>query len=106
MDAMLAKCIPCITDCVVAEIEKMGHWFRLALKLTKDPWFKRLTCLHKGTYADDCLVDWVKQHWCYIVGTMDKDLKWRIWKIPGVPIMSVAGHKYKLERIMDDLGSI
>ena len=62
MDVMLAKCIPCITDCVVAEIEKMGHRFRLALKLTKDPRFKRLTGLHKGTYADDCLVDRVKQH--------------------------------------------
>jgi len=106
MDAMLSKCIPCVTDCVVAEIEKMGHWFWLALKLTKDPWFKRLTCLHKGTYADDCIVDRVKEHWCYIVATMDKDLKRWIWKIPGIPIMSVAGHKYKLERIMDDLGSI
>ena len=75
MDAMLAKCIPVLTDCVVAEIEKMGHRFRLALKLTKDPRFKRLTCMHKGTYADDCIIDRIKQHRCYIVATMDKDLK-------------------------------
>ena len=24
MDCLLAKCIPCVTDCVVAELEKMG----------------------------------------------------------------------------------
>jgi len=62
--------------------------------------------MHKGTYADDCIVDWVKQHRCYIVATMDKDLKRRIWKVVGVPIMSIAGHKYKLERMIDDLGSL
>ncbi len=44
MDCLLAKAIPCVTDCVVAELEKMGHRYRLALKLTKDPRFKRLTC--------------------------------------------------------------
>lgn len=60
MDVLLAKAIPCVTDCVVAELEKMGHRYRLALKLTKDPRFKRLTCGHKGTYADDCIVDRVK----------------------------------------------
>ena len=60
MECLLAKAIPCVTDCVVAELEKMGHRYRLALKLTKDPRFKRLTCAHKGTYADDCLVDRVK----------------------------------------------
>lgn len=103
MDCLLAKCIPVITDCVMAEIEKMGHRYRLALRLAKG--FKRLTCQHKGTYADDCIVDRVKAHRCYIVGTMDKDLKRRIRKIAGVPIMAVAGHKYKVERMMDDLGN-
>lgn len=39
----------------------MGHRFRLALKLARDPRFKRLTCLHKGTYADDCLVQRVTE---------------------------------------------
>ena len=60
MDCLLAKAIPCISDCVVAELEKMGHRFRLALKLTKDPRFERLSCGHKGSYADDCIVDRVK----------------------------------------------
>ena len=103
MDILLAKATPCITDCVVAELEKMGHRFRLALKLTKDPRFKRLTCSHKGTYADDCIIDRVKQHRCFMVGTNDKDLKRRIRKIPGVPIVYVANHKYAVERLSEDL---
>ena len=105
MECLLAKAVPCITDCVVAELEKMGHRYRLALKLTKDPRFKRLSCQHKGTYADDCLVDRVKQHRCYIVGTNDKDLKRRIRKIPGVPLISVGNYKYVVERISEDLGN-
>ena len=106
MDCLLAKAIPCITDCVVAELEKMGHRYRLALKLTKDPRFKRLMCSHKGTYADDCIVDRVKQHRCFLVGTNDKDLKRRIRKIPGVPIISVGNFKYVVERISEDIGNL
>ena len=59
------------------------------MRLTKDPRFEKLTCDHKGTYADDCIVNRVKQHRCFIVGTCDKDLKRRIRKIPGVPIMYI-----------------
>ena len=106
MDCLLAKAIPCVTDCVIAELEKMGHRYRLALKLTKDPRFKRLPCDHKGTYADDCLVDRVKQHRCYIVATNDKDLKRRIRKVPGVPLLSVGNHKYVIERLSEDLGNM
>jgi U3 small nucleolar RNA-associated protein 24 len=60
MDCLVAKATPCISDCVIAELEKMGHRFRLALKLTKDPRFKKLTCIHKGTYADDCIMNTIK----------------------------------------------
>lgn len=70
MDCLLAKCIPCITDCVMAELEKLGSkyrylWisfvstnvfvtylhsclYRLALRLAKDPRFERLPCTHAG----------------------------------------------------------
>ncbi len=80
--------------------------YRLALKLTKDPSFKRLSCGHKGTYADDCLVDRVKQHRCYLVGTNDKNLKRRIRKVPRAPLISVGNHKYVVERISEDLGGM
>merc|ERR1712137_1193358 len=90
MECLLAKCVPCITDCVLAELEKLGIRFRLALRLAKDPRFTQLTCQHRGTYADDCIYERVVTHRVYIVGTNDKDLKRRIRKVPGVPIMHVA----------------
>ncbi|KAK2737130.1 rRNA-processing protein fcf1 [Myotisia sp. PD_48] len=101
MDCLFAKCIPIITDCVLAELEKLGQKYRLALRIAKDPRFERIKCDHKGTYADDCLVDRVIKHRIYIVGTNDRDLKRRIRKIPGVPIMSVARSKYVIERLPD-----
>lgn len=81
MDCLLAKCIPCVTDCVMAELEKLGEKYRLALRLAKDPRFERIPCSHTGTYADDCLVQRCQQHRCYIVATCDKDLKRRIRKV-------------------------
>lgn len=104
MDCLYAKCIPYISDCVRAELEKLGSRYKLALRVISDPRFERLPCLHKGTYADDCLVERVRQHKCYIVATNDKDLKNRIRKIPGVPIMYVASHKYAIERMPEAYG--
>uniref|UniRef100_A0A2M4AVT7 rRNA-processing protein FCF1 homolog n=1 Tax=Anopheles triannulatus TaxID=58253 RepID=A0A2M4AVT7_9DIPT len=101
MDCLYAKCIPYITDCVLAELEKLGPKYKLALRIIKDPRFERLPCMHRGTYADDCLVQRVTQHKCYIVATNDKDLKRRIRKIPGVPIMNVALNRYVIERMPD-----
>jgi U3 small nucleolar RNA-associated protein 24 len=106
MDCLLAKCNPCITDCVIAELEKLGRKYRLALRLAKDPRMTRLTCCHKGTYADDCIVDRVTQHRCYLVGTNDKDLKNRIRKIPGVPIVYVMRGKYGVEKLPESITSI
>ncbi|WKA05879.1 hypothetical protein VitviT2T_023815 [Vitis vinifera] len=99
MDCLYAKCTPCITDCVMAELEKLGQKYRVALRIAKDPRFERLLCTHKGTYADDCIVDRVTQHKCYIVATCDRDLKRRIRKVPGVPIMYITKHQYSIERL-------
>eukprot|EP01071_Lankesteria_metandrocarpae_P003548 Lankesteria_metandrocarpae@DN3030_c0_g1_i1.p1 len=106
MECLVAKTIPCVTDCVVGELEKMGHRFRLALRLVKDPRFRRLTCTHTGTYADDCIVNRITEHKCYIVATNDKDLKRRIRKTPGVPIMFVSKRKYAIERMPDGMSAI
>jgi U3 small nucleolar RNA-associated protein 24 len=35
MDCLLAKVIPCITDCVMAELEKLGPKYRIALRQAK-----------------------------------------------------------------------
>ena len=45
----------------MAELEKLGSKFRVALRIVKDARFERLPCMHKGTYADDCLVQRVTQ---------------------------------------------
>ncbi|KAL1489576.1 hypothetical protein ABEB36_013528 [Hypothenemus hampei] len=105
MDCLYAKCIPYITDCVLGELEKLGQKYKVALRIIKDPRFERIHCMHKGTYADDCLVQRVTQHKCYIVATNDKDLKRRIRKIPGVPIMYVSQHRYTIERMPDAYGA-
>jgi U3 small nucleolar RNA-associated protein 24 len=105
MDCLFAKCIPCITDCVMAELEKLGPKYRIALRLAKDPRIERLPCSHQGTYADDCLVQRVSEHPIYIVGTMDKELRRRLRKVPGVPIMYIKSHKYTIERMPEAYGA-
>ncbi|CCW71884.1 unnamed protein product [Phytomonas sp. Hart1] len=103
MDCLLAKVIPCICDCVFAELEKLGKKFRIALKLARDKRFERLTC--EGRYADDCVVRTVTQHPVYIVATCDQELKRRIRKIPGVPIMYISKHRYTIERLPEAYGA-
>ncbi|XP_063685071.1 rRNA-processing protein FCF1 homolog [Bolinopsis microptera] len=105
LDTLYAKCTPYITDCVMAELEKLGAKYRVALRVAKDPRIERLICTHKGTYADDCLVQRVQEHKCYIVATNDKDLRRRIRKIPGVPIMYVQQKRYSIERMPDAFGA-
>ncbi|KAI5128174.1 U3 small nucleolar RNA-associated protein 24 [Nematocida parisii] len=88
-----------VTDCVVAEMEKLGKVHLLALKVIKGEKYHRLKCDHSGTYADNCIVDRVKQHPCYIIATCDKELKQRLRRIPGVPILSVQGKQYYVESL-------
>lgn len=75
----------------MAELEKLGSKYRIALKLAKDPRIQRLSCSHPGTYADDCLVNRVMQHKCFIVATNDADLKRRIRKVPGCRLSVLVG---------------
>nr|CAD2193211.1 unnamed protein product [Meloidogyne enterolobii] len=105
MDCLFAKVIPYIPDCVLGELEKQGRRFKLALKIIKDQRFQRLHCSHKGIYADDCIVQRITQHKCYIVATCDRDLRMRIRKIPGVPIMYIRDHRYTIERMPDAYGA-
>ena len=46
------------------------------------------------------------QHKCYIVATCDRDLKRRIRKVPGVPIMYITQHRYSIERMPDAYGGV
>ena len=105
MDCLLAKCIPCITDCVMGELEKLGAKYKIALRLAKDPRFERVPCNCRGCYADDCITEMAKQHRCFIVATCDKELRGRIRKIPGVPCMYISNHKYTVERMPEAFGA-
>ncbi|KAM0677897.1 rRNA-processing protein fcf1 [Binucleata daphniae] len=100
----LIKCLSAgivmhVTDCVIGELEKLGRIYKIALNIVKDKSVKRLTCDHKGTYADDCIVERITLHRCYIVATCDTELKCRIRRVPGVPIVYVKGHKYDVEKL-------
>lgn len=106
MDCLYAKCIPVVLDSVLAELEKLGPKYRVALRLAKDPRFMHMKgYLDKGSYADDDIVMMVKQHRCFIVATCDRDLKRRIRKIPGVPIMYISQRKYTVERMPEAFGA-
>ena len=45
---------------ISAELEKLGPKYRVALRIAQQ--LERLPCQHKGTYADDCLVNRIKAH--------------------------------------------
>jgi U3 small nucleolar RNA-associated protein 24 len=101
MDLLLAVCIPVVTQCTIAELEKLNNM--LPLRLAKDERWQRITCTHSGTYADDCIVDTVMKHRCYLVGTNDKELRQRLRKLPGVPLIAVGKGKYTIERLPNAL---
>lgn len=73
----------------------------LLFRVARDPRFERLPCSHQGTYADDCLVQRVTASKCYIVATCDRELRRRIRKVPGVPLMYIVSRKYAIERLPD-----
>merc|ERR1739838_143593 len=104
-DFLLAKATLIVTDCIVAELERNPR-FRMSMRLAKNEKITRLTCEHKGYYADDCILRRVTNHRCYIVATNDKELKQRIRKIPGVPIMYVGNRKFGIERMPDSVANI
>ena len=91
---------------MIGELEKLGPKYRVALSIARDARWERLPCtgLHKGTYADDCLVARVQTNKCFIVATCDKDLKRRVRKVPGVPVMSIEGRKVVVERLPEAMG--
>ncbi|KAG7106385.1 rRNA-processing protein fcf1 like [Verticillium longisporum] len=99
MDCLYATCTPIVTDCVMAELSKLGPKFRLAMRVARDERWEKARCTHKGVYADDCIVDKVQKDRIYIVATQDKGLQSRVRKIPGVPILKVTRGKYIIERL-------
>jgi len=82
-----------VPECVFGELEKLGRVYRLALNMIKSLKISKLACLHKGTYADDCIVNRVKEFKCYIIATSDTNLRQRIKKVSKTPIVFFRGHR-------------
>ena len=82
-DCLNAMSIPCISECVLMEIEKLGPKFKLALKYIKNKNFIKLRCLHPKNiiYADDCIFNTVSLSRFFTVATCDSNLKKRIKKL-------------------------
>lgn len=92
-----------ITECVYAELEKLGRVYRLALNMIKKTEHTVLKCQHKGTYADDCILKRISEFKCYIVATSDTNLRQRIKKHQGVPIVFFRGYKLHTERLVSNI---
>lgn len=46
-DCLIAKCIPPVTDCLMAKAEKLGQKDPAALTIAKDLRFEQLLCTEK-----------------------------------------------------------
>lgn len=101
MDTLLTKCTPVVTGCTIAELEKLGDKLRLALRVAKDEWWQMPRCCHSGTYADDCILSTVVKSRLYLVGVNDKQLRQRLRKVPGVPLVGVGKGRYNTETLPD-----
>jgi U3 small nucleolar RNA-associated protein 24 len=56
-------------------------------------------------YADDCIHATVAANRVYIVATGDRELKRRLRRLPGVPIMYIVNHRVSVERIPEAFGA-
>lgn len=103
IQCLCAKVTPYITDCIMAELEKNHKQFGIALRLAKDPRIKRIHCTHPNIgYGDDCLCQKASECKCYMVATNDRELRQRIRKIPGIPIVyAKQSQKFGVERLPD-----
>lgn len=99
MRVLFSNVVIYIPECVFGEIEKMGFKYRVSLIAARKLKHQVLICDHKSTYADDCIINRIVPNRCYIVATCDADLKRRIRKIPGVPILYITGRKYAIESL-------
>ncbi|KAH1073910.1 hypothetical protein J1N35_026238 [Gossypium stocksii] len=72
MDCLYAKCTPCITDYVMAELEKLGQKYRVALRCSFMNFFRNTRCLK-------CKAEGLKR-----VATDDVQMKKGDWNYPGI----------------------
>jgi len=98
LNCLNAVTIPCVSECVLMELEKLGPKFKLALKYLKNRNFIKLNCFHPKNiiYADDCIYNTVNLFRHFIVATCDVNLKKRIKKLPNSKIITIKRNKLSL----------
>ncbi|AAK39865.1 hypothetical protein (nucleomorph) [Guillardia theta] len=92
--------IPCITNCVILELENLGPKFRIVLKYIKSSKMIILKCSHpcEIKYADNCIIYHCSINSSFLVATCDKDLKTRIKKKYNNKIISVKKGNYYIDK--------
>ena len=90
--------VPCVSECVLLELEKLGPKFKLALKFLKNRKIIKIKCFHQDNiiYADDCIFNNIFLYRYFIVATCDIKLKKRIKQINGSRILSIKKNKFFL----------
>lgn len=90
--------VPCVTECVLLELEKLGPKFKLALKFLKNRKIIKIKCFHPDNiiYADDCIFNNILLYRYFIAATCDIKLKKRIKQINGSRILSIKNNKFFL----------
>lgn len=88
------------TKCVMDELGAMGDDFRGAKLVAKRCEIKK--CGHHGMTlgADECIASFIgpKNRNNYLVATQDPDLKAKLRKVPGVPLISLNHGQLVLEK--------
>lgn len=64
MDTFYAKCIPIVTSCVMAELEKLGPRYRIALRIARDERWERYRQSHPE-FSFKCKLEFWLTLWVY-----------------------------------------
>lgn len=99
---LLAETVLCVTNCIVAELRKIGPPVAAALALATR--LKRLKCGHGSPIAaSDCICNLVGQQnrKKYFVASKDQELLMRLREVPGVPLVYLDRTVLVLEKISD-----
>lgn len=98
MSCLNSSVIPCVSECVIMELEKLGPKFKLALKYLKNRNIIKVNCFHPQNiiYADDCIYNTVNLFRYFIVATCDINLKKRIKKLSNSKLITIRKNKFSI----------
>jgi U3 small nucleolar RNA-associated protein 24 len=98
LNCLNSSVIPCVSECVLMELEKLGPKFKLALKYLKNRNIIKINCFHPQNiiYADDCIYNTVNLFRYFIVATCDINLKKRIKKLSNSKLITIRKNKFTL----------